>query len=274
MRAERDNHPVQAYITCKTPVFHRHSGRSRFYRHGVIGDGRFLTQCPFFGGFIPICVNCIRSLWGYLLTKVLLLYTLCPMEVICTQSRASTTYSAAERKKLYRRLAAGELQRVMPGAMVNADAILTAEQVMSLIHSRQPAAVMNLISALSYHKMTTQIPDALSVALPRGIRMPSVYALPIQVWYTSPALLCDCTVEGKSEYGSFLVTTPERTLVDCFKYRNKIGLSIFLEAARMGRDKLNLSRLHFEAERLRVLNNIRPYLKSFFSSSSCSESIS
>ncbi len=162
-------------------------------------------------------------------------------------------------------MAAGELQRVMPGAMVNIDAILTAEQVMSLIHSRQPSTVMNLISALSYHKMTTQIPDALSVALPRGIRMPAVYALPIQVWYTSPALLCDCTVEGKSEYGPFFVTTPERTLVDCFKYRNKIGLSIFLEAARMGLGQLNPSIIHHEAERLRVLNGILPYLKSYFS---------
>ena len=199
------------------------------------------------------------------MTNVLFLYTLCPVEAICTQSRALRTYSAAERKKLYRRLAAGELQRVMPGAMVNIDAILTAEQVMSLIHSRQPSTVMNLISALSYHKMTTQIPDALSVALPRGIRMPAVYALPIQVWYTSPALLCDCTVEGKSEYGPFFVTTPERTLVDCFKYRNKIGLSIFLEAARMGLGQLNPSIIHHEAERLRVLNGILPYLKSYFS---------
>ena len=199
-----------------------------------------------------------------MLTKVSFLYTFCFVEVMGIQSRVMTKTSAAERQRLYRRLAAGELQRVMPGTMVDADTVLTAEQVMSLIYCKQPAAVMNLISALTYHKMTTQIPDALSVALPRGIRMPSVYAMPIQVWYTTPALLHDCTVEGNSEYGSFFVTTPERTLVDCFKYRNKIGLSIFLEAARMSQGKLNLSRLQFEAERLRVLNNILPHFKSFF----------
>ena len=200
-----------------------------------------------------------------MLTNVLLLYTLFLMEAICQQRQKVTNSAAAERNRMYRRLAAGELQRVIPGVMVAADTLLPPEQVMAYLHAKHPSTVMNLISALSYHKMTTQIPDTLSIALPRGVRAPQVYAIPMQVWYTSPELLHDCATEVQSKHGSYLVTTPERTLVDCFKYRNKIGLSIFLEAARMSQGKLNPSRLHFEAERLRVLNNILPYLKSFFS---------
>lgn len=64
---------------------------------------------------------------------------------------------------MYRRLAAGKLQRVLPGVMVESDAILTVEQVMSLLHAKQPTSVMTLIAALSYHKMTTEILDVLSV---------------------------------------------------------------------------------------------------------------
>lgn len=149
--------------------------------------------------------------------------------------------------------------------MVEADTMLTDAHVMGLLQARQPGIIMNLISALSHHGMTTQIPDALSVAIPRGVRMPLIHDIPVQVWYTKPELLIDCSVEVQGEFGHFRVTTLERTLVDCFKYRNKIGLSIFLEAARMGRGRLNLSRLHREAERLRVLNNILPYLKTYFS---------
>ena len=200
-----------------------------------------------------------------MLTKVPLLYTFCFVKTMSEQPRVTLGSSAAERKRIYHRLADGELQRVMPGVMAEADTLLTDEQIMAIIHTKQPAAVMNLISALSHHKMTTQIPDTLSVALPRGVRMPRIYAMPVQVWYTTANLLKDCATEVHSEYGNYLVTTPERTLVDCFKYRNKIGLSVFLEAARMSMGKLNPSLIHYEAERLRILNYILPYLKSYFS---------
>ena len=169
------------------------------------------------------------------------------------------------RSTLYRRLAAGSLQRVMPGVMIGAAEMLTAERLMSLLNGQQPAAAMNLISALHHYDMTTQIPDALSVALPRGVRMPRVHGFPVQVWYTTPKLLEGCIVEARCEHGAFRVTTPERTVVDCFKYRNKIGLAIFLEALKMSHDRLNPSLLHAEAQRLRVLRGMLPYLKPYYS---------
>lgn len=173
--------------------------------------------------------------------------------------------SNTQRTRIYRRVSAGELRSVLPGVMLESDTLLTDAHVMGLLHARQPGVIMNLVSALAYHGITTQIPDVLSVAAPRGVRVPRTYDWPLQVWYTKPELLTDCSIEVQGEFGHFRVTTIERTLVDCFKYRNKIGLSIFLEAARMAHGKINPAGLHDEAERLRVLNNILPYLKSYFS---------
>lgn len=164
----------------------------------------------------------------------------------------------------YRRLAAGELQRVMPGTLVASDVLVTEERLMALLTERQPAAVMNLISALRHHGLTTQITDALSVALPRGTRKPRVFDMPVQVWFTKPELLQDAAVTVCGEFGTYRVTGAERTLVDCFKYRNKIGLSVFLEALKLSRGKLNPSLLHAEAERLRVLKLMLPYLKIYY----------
>ena len=173
--------------------------------------------------------------------------------------------NSTQRTRIYRSLTAGKLQRVLPGVMVDSDIMLTDAHVMGLLHDRQPSVIMNLISALSHHGLTTQIPDVLSVAIPRGVRMPLLQDIPVQVWYTKSELLEACSIIVEGEFGNFRVTTPERTLVDCFKYRNKIGLSIFLEAAHMGQGKLNPSIIHHEAERLRVLKGILPYLKSYFS---------
>lgn len=174
------------------------------------------------------------------------------------------TSNNSKRSTLYRRLAAGELQRVMPGVLMASEELLTDDRMMSLLSERQPAVVMNLISALSYHGLTTQIPDALSVALPRGVRLPRVYGTPVQVWFTRPELLQDAAVEVAGEFGPYRVTTAERTVADCFKYRNKIGLSIFLEALKLSQKKLNPSLLYAEAERLRVLKQMLPYLKTYY----------
>ena len=169
------------------------------------------------------------------------------------------------RSTRYRRLSAGALKRVMPGVLIDSLEMVTEESLMSLLSARQPAAVMNLVSALHKHGLTTQIPDALSVALPRGVRMPRVYGYPVQVWYTTPVLLADCTREEEGPHGKYRVTTPERTVVDCFKYRNKIGLSIFLEALAMSHGSLAPEAMYTEARRLRVLTAILPYLKSYYS---------
>lgn len=136
---------------------------------------------------------------------------------------------------------------------------------MQWINRAQPTATMNLISALSFHRVSTQIPDYLSVALPRGTRGPRVLCAPVLYWPTKPLLFEDGYELHQGEYGSYRVTTLERTIADCCKYRNKIGMDVFLEALRLSRSRLDISELCRQAEKLRVLKVLTPYLKSLFS---------
>lgn len=167
----------------------------------------------------------------------------------------------SSRTTLYNREETGRLTRIMPGLFVESDASMNTLNVMQWLSLRQPLAVMNLISALSYHEATTQIPQYLSVALPRGTCLPKVLVMPVKAWSVTPSLLQNGCEEHQGDYGSFKVTTLERTLVDCFKYRHKIGLDIFMEALNMAKGRLNLWQLQKEATLQRVLTLMTPYLK-------------
>lgn len=167
------------------------------------------------------------------------------------------------RGTLYYREAKGDLIRLMPGFFVNADELPTEEKMIQWITARQPAATMNLISALSHHGITTQIPAYLSVALPRGVRMPRVYDYPVKAWATKREWTEIGVDEYRGEFGPYRVTSPERTLVDCFRYRHKIGLDVFMEALTMAlqQKKLDTWKLDDIARRLSASRLITPYLK-------------
>lgn len=175
------------------------------------------------------------------------------------------TPPAVSMRTMQRLSASGELLRVLPGQYVPIDVIPTEERVMQWINRVHPTATMNLISALSFHRVTTQIPDYLSVAIPRGSRGPRVLCAPVLYWTTKPNLLADGYELHQGEYGAFRVTSLERTLADCCKYRNKIGMDVFLEALRLSHAKLNIPELCRQAEQLRVLSVLTPYLKSLLS---------
>ena len=163
----------------------------------------------------------------------------------------------------YYRESIGKLQRVMPGVFIDAAVSLTDEVLLQIIGTRQPDIVMNLISALSYHKMTTQIPAYLSVFAPKGAYIPKVFACPVKAWGCKPEYLqCGCEKKMGS-YGEYKITTPERTLVDCFRYRNKIGIDIFLEALTLGLNKklINLTSVAEIARFFRVETNMMPYIR-------------
>ena len=165
------------------------------------------------------------------------------------------------RTTLYNEEVRGRLIRIMPGIFVEADTPMNDLNVMQWLSIRQPHAVMNLISALSFHQATTQIPQYLSISLPRGVRIPKVLVMPVKEWFVTQSLLLAGYEILRGDYGQFKVTTLERTLADCFKYRNKIGLNVFIEALALTKGKWNAWKLQEEAARLRVLTSIHPYLK-------------
>jgi predicted transcriptional regulator of viral defense system len=128
---------------------------------------------------------------------------------------------------------------------------------------RIPAAVVCLVSALAFHDITTQIPHVVSVALPRGSRIPSLHHPPIRVHKFSQSIF-ESGIEDHPLDGVIVkVYSPERTLADCFKFRNKIGMDVILESLKLykQRRKFDTDRvLHF-ARICRVEKVMRPYLE-------------
>ena len=128
---------------------------------------------------------------------------------------------------------------------------------------KAPEGVICLISALVFHEITTQIPHEVSLALRRGAEPPRLEHPPIRVyWFTGTSF-----TEGIENYevdGTRVrVYCPEKTLADCFKYRNKIGLDITIEGLRLYREKgpLKVDEIMKYAKVCRVEKIMRPYLE-------------
>jgi len=128
---------------------------------------------------------------------------------------------------------------------------------------RFPNAVICLVSALAWHDITTQIPHAVSVAIPKDSRMPSLDYPPIQVHKFSKEAYKSGIEEHLIDGVPVKVYNPEKTLADCFKFRNKIGMDVALEALKLykTRKKFDLGKLLKYARVCRVEKVMRPYLE-------------
>ena len=128
---------------------------------------------------------------------------------------------------------------------------------------RFPNAVICLVSALAWHDITTQIPHAVSVAIPKDSRMPSLVYPPIQVHKFSKEAYRSGIEEHLIDGVPVKVYNPEKTLADCFKFRNKIGMDVALEALKLyrTRKKIDLAKLLKYARVCRVEKVMRPYLE-------------
>jgi predicted transcriptional regulator of viral defense system len=131
------------------------------------------------------------------------------------------------------------------------------------VATRIPNGVVCLISALAFHDLTTQIPHAVDVAIARGAEKPRIDYPPVNVyWFSGDAFTSGIethTIDGKlvRVYG------PEKSIADAFKYRNKIGMEVALEALRTwrARRESNIERLLDYARICRVERIMRPYLE-------------
>ncbi len=128
---------------------------------------------------------------------------------------------------------------------------------------RFPNAVICLISALAFHGLTTQIPHEVSVAVPRGSRMPSLDFPPVSAHKFSEAAFKAGIEEHQIDGVTVRIYSPGKTLVDCFKFRNKIGMDVVLEALKFykTKKKFNLDELLRYARVCRVEKVMKPYLE-------------
>jgi predicted transcriptional regulator of viral defense system len=134
---------------------------------------------------------------------------------------------------------------------------------LAVVAARAPNAAVCLISALSYHGITTQIPSSIHVAVPRGSYHGIKLPMPATV-YRFDRKTFNAGLETHRIGGMPLkIYSAARTVVDCFKFRNKLGLDIALEALRLARQRnrvQNRELLHY-ARLLRVERIISPYLQ-------------
>ena len=134
---------------------------------------------------------------------------------------------------------------------------------LALIAARAPTAAVCLISALSYHGITTQIPSAVSLAVPRGSYHRIKMSIPVTVYRFDPKTFLEGLETHRIGGMPLKIYGVARTVVDCFKFRNKVGLDIALEALRLARQRKKLQNrelLHY-ARLLRVEKPMTPYLQ-------------
>ncbi len=126
-----------------------------------------------------------------------------------------------------------------------------------------PKGVICLISALAFHQITTQIPHAIFLAIAANDQAPALRYPPLRLfWYSRTAF--EDGVEAVDIDGTKVrIYSAERTLADCFKYRNKIGTDVCVEALNLyrRRGKMKLDKLENYAKLCRVERVMRPYLE-------------
>lgn len=138
-----------------------------------------------------------------------------------------------------------------------------SNQDLVTVSLRIPNAVICLISALSYHGLTTQIPHSVSIAIPRETHTPTLVYPPIQVHRFSGKAYLAGIEEHLIDETNIKIYSAEKTIADCFKYRNKIGMDIVLEAIKFyrARKQFNMNEILKFARICRVDKVIAPYLE-------------
>ncbi len=131
------------------------------------------------------------------------------------------------------------------------------------VATKVPQAVFCLLTALQFHELTTQLPRRIWIAMPRGSHVPRIDYPPLKM----VQMTGDVHTAGVEEYlrdgVKLRVYSAAKTVVDCFKHRNKIGLDVALEALRDVRTKRKATadELWRYAKICRVTNVMRPYLE-------------
>ncbi|QDU80636.1 hypothetical protein Pla110_23670 [Polystyrenella longa] len=134
---------------------------------------------------------------------------------------------------------------------------------LELVAGRIPQGIVCLISALAIHELTTQIPHEVHLAIPRTARYPVCHEVPIKIYRFSDLAYKSGIIQKEIDGFKVKVYDSEKTLADTFKYRNKIGLDVFLEALNnyQRRKDSSLQKVLEYAKIDRVSKQIRPYLE-------------
>ncbi len=164
---------------------------------------------------------------------------------------------------LYRMRDSGTLEVVSRGVYRLAENPTLGNPDLVTVATRVPGGVICLISALAFHEITTQIPHEVHVALHKGAQEPRLDYPPIKTYRFDGKSYSDGVQIHTIDAVKIRIYGPEKTIADCFKFRNKIGLDTAVEAVRFYRERkrVQINELMRYARICRVDKIIRPYLE-------------
>lgn len=164
---------------------------------------------------------------------------------------------------LTRLVQAGKLERIARGLYGLPGAPTSEHRSLAEVAARVPKGVVCLLSALRVHEIGTQAPFEVWLAIPQHMVAPRLDQPAIRVVRMSDDALAEGVLRLRIDGVKVSVFDPARTVVDCFKFRNKIGLDVALEALRDGwsQRKFTLDDLWRYATTARLANVMRPYIE-------------
>jgi predicted transcriptional regulator of viral defense system len=157
----------------------------------------------------------------------------------------------------------GKLNRTGRGIYTLPDAAVTERHSYAEVAKRVPEAVLCLLSALAFHQISTQSPASVWIALGKGARKPAIQSPSLRVVRLTEPSLSAGVEEHPVEGITVSVYSAAKTVADCFKFRNKVGLDIAIEALKdcLRQKKSTVNEIYRYAKICRVSNVIRPYME-------------
>jgi predicted transcriptional regulator of viral defense system len=168
------------------------------------------------------------------------------------------------RVSLTRAVRRGQLERVGRGLYGLPGREVSAQGALAEVALRVPNGVVCLLSALRFHGLTTQAPFEVWLAIENKATRPKLVYPPLRIVRFSGAALTEGVEEHVVDGVTVRITSVAKTVADCFKYRNKIGLDVALEALREAwhEKRMTSDDIWHYAKVCRVANVMRPYLES------------
>lgn len=167
------------------------------------------------------------------------------------------------RVALQRAIDRGQVIRRSRGVYVKPDHAATRHTDIAAVGTRTPKAVVCLVSALEYHGLTTQVPHAVWIMIHKSAHRPTFTTPAIRIVRASGPALTTGVERHKIEGVAVQMTTPAKTVADCFRYRDTVGTDVAVEALRdcLRKRKATPSDIFEMAKVDRVARVMRPYLE-------------
>lgn len=166
------------------------------------------------------------------------------------------------RWRLYQLVRKGKVERQSRGIYAASDHPHTAEHALAQVAKRVPNGVICLLTALRFHELTTQLPPEVWLAIPEKARKPRTDYPRLRVTRFSGLSLTEGIEAHRIEGVEVRIYSAAKTVADCFKYRNKVGIDVAVEALRdfSRRRRGGATELARFARICRVARVMQPYL--------------